>query len=172
MLDLSRPFDLSEAVENFIYNMEKDEFRTWEAVIREEQGLVTMPVLIDLADELMSFGDPDEDDPVHYIDDIERCSEPWYEILRRIAPHLLIERLRTADVHDDVLLDGWPRIAAWVERRARGLSLPEGVRRPLDVVPEELRHRLWLQFCCNPLCGLGQGRGADAGRRGGALADR
>jgi hypothetical protein len=59
-------------------------------------------------------------------------------------------------VYDDVLSDGWPRIATCIERRARGLSLPVGVRRPLDVVPEELRHRLWLQFCCNPLCGLGQ----------------
>ena len=136
--------------------METDEFRRWESVIREEQGLATMLILIDLAAELMSFDDPDVDDPVHYINGIERCSEPWYEILRRIAPHLLIERIRTADVHDDVLVNGWPRIATCIERRARGLSLPEGIRRPLDVVPEELRHRLWLQFCCSPLCGLGQ----------------
>ncbi|MFV1968623.1 MAG: hypothetical protein ACC628_24650 [Pirellulaceae bacterium] len=59
-------------------------------------------------------------------------------------------------MQDDVLVDGWPRIATCIERRARGLSLPEGARRPLDVVPEELRHRLWVQFCCSPLCGLGQ----------------
>ena len=161
-LDLSRSFDLTEAVENFIYDMETDKFRRWESVIREEQGLATMLVLIDMAAELMNFDDPDVDDPVHYIDDIERCSEPWYEILRRIAPHLLIERIRTADVHDDVMLNGWPRIATCIERRARGLSLPEGIRRPLDVVPEELRHRLWLQFCCSPLCGLGQASDADA----------
>ena len=154
--DLSGPFNLSEAVENFICDMERDEFRTWEAVIREEQGLATMPVLTDLADEVMCFGEPDEDDPVHYINGIERCSEPWYEILRKIAPHLLIERLETADAYDDVLLNGWPQLAAWVEERARGLSLPEGVRRPLDVVAEELRHRLWLQSCFDPLCGLGQ----------------
>jgi len=154
--DLSNSFDPTEAVENFIHDMETDEFRTGESVIREEQGLATMLILIDLAAELMNFDDPDADDPVHYIDGIERCNEPWYEILRRIAPHLTIERLRTADVHDDILVNGWPRIATCIERRARGLSLPEGVRRPLDVVPEELRHRLWLQSCCNPLCGLGQ----------------
>jgi hypothetical protein len=166
--DLSRPIDLSEAVENFIYDMEKDEIRTWEAVIREEQVLATMPLLIDLAGELMDFGAPDEDDPVHYIDGIERCSEPWYEILRQITPHLRIERLRTADAHDDVLLNGWPRIAVWVERRARGLSLPEGVRRPLDVVPEELRHRVWIQSIVRAR----PDGDADTGRRRRALADR
>ncbi len=154
-LDLSRPADLTEAVENFIRGMEKDEFRTWEAFIREEQGLYTMPILVDLTDEPMSF-EPAIIDPVCYLDDMERCNEPWYELLRRIAPRLLIERLRTGDVLDEVFLDGWPRIAAWVVLRARGLSLPEGVRRPLDVVPAETRHRLWLQFCCEPLCGLGQ----------------
>jgi len=154
--DLSCPYDLAEAVEDFISDMEKDEFRTWEATIREEQGLATMPVLTDLAAELMCFGEPDEDDPVYYLNDIPRSSEPWYEILRKIAPQLIIEPLRTAGMPDDVFLTGWPHIAAWVEQRARGLSLPEGVRRPLDVVPEELRHRLWLQSCFDPLCGLGQ----------------
>ena len=95
-------------------------------MIREEQGLATMLILLDLAAEVMCFDDPDMDDPVHYINDIERCSQPWYEILRRIAPHLSIERIRTADIHDDVSVNGWPRIATCIERRARGLSLPEG----------------------------------------------
>ena len=131
-LDLSRLFDLSEAVENFICDMEKDEFRTWEAVIREEQWLTTMPVLIDLAGELISLDELDEDAPVHYINEIER--------------------LRTEDAHDDLLLSSWPRIADCIEQRARELSLPEGVHPPLEVVPE----MLWLQPCCDPLCGLGQ----------------
>ncbi len=157
-LDLSRPRDLSQAVEDFIHNMQQDDFRAWEAVIREEQGLVTMPVLIDLTGKPMSF-EPVKSDPVYYIDDAERLSEPWYEILCRIATNLLIEPLRAADIHEKVLLDGWPRMAGWVERRLRGLSLPEGVRRPQDVVPAEIRHRLWLQVCCEPLCGLGQQEG-------------
>ena len=138
VLDFFESFDLSEAVENFICDMEKDEFRTWEAVIREEQWLTTMPVLIDLAGELIGLDEPDEDDPVHYINEIERCNEPWYVLLLRITPHLLIERIRTEDAHDDLLLSGWPRIPACIEQRVRGLSLPEGVHRPLDVVPEVL----------------------------------
>jgi hypothetical protein len=137
--------------------METDQFRRWESVIREEQRLATMLILIDRAADVMNFDDPDVDaKPVHYINGIERYNEPWYEILRRIVPHLPIEKIQTPDVPDDVLVDGWPRIVSCIERRARGLSLPEGIRRPLDVVTEELRHRLWLQVCCSPLCGLGQ----------------
>jgi hypothetical protein len=153
-VDLTQLSNLVESVESFIHNMETDLFRCWESVIREEQELATMPVLFDLAAELLDFGDPKENAPVHYIDDLPRFDRPWYEILRRIAPQLAIERIRTADVCDDVFFTGWPRIATWVEQRARGLSLPDGVRRPLDVVPEELRHRLWFQACCDPLCGL------------------
>ena len=58
-LDLSRSFDLTEAVESFIHDMETDTFRRWESVIREEQGLATMLVLIDLTAELLSFNDSD-----------------------------------------------------------------------------------------------------------------
>lgn len=155
-LDLADPFQLAEAVENFIDSMKHDEFRTWEAVMREEQDLPTTPVLSNLAGKLMNFNDPDNNDSVYYIDGIERCSQPWYEILRQIAPRLLIEKLHTAEWDNEELLNGWPRIAAWVEQRGRGLSLPEDVCRPLDVVPEELRHQLWLQSCFEPLCGLGQ----------------
>ena len=37
-----RETPLPEAVENFIYDMEKDEFRTWEAVIREEHPFASI----------------------------------------------------------------------------------------------------------------------------------
>ena len=137
-LDLSRSSDLTEAVEGFVHDMETDELR-WESVIREEQGLATMLVLIDMAAELMSFDDPDADDPVHYIDGIERCSEPWYEILRRIAPQLTMDRLRTADVHDDILVIGWPQIATCVERSAEDVErrvtnpLEDSIRNVQDV---------------------------------------
>ena len=30
-------------------------------------------------------------------------------------------------------------------------TLPEGVERPVDVVPAGLQHRLWLQWCVEPL---------------------
>jgi hypothetical protein len=37
------------------------------------------------------------------------------------------------------------------------LSLPPGAKSPEEVVPADLRHKLWLQFCFNNLCGLGYG---------------
>lgn len=40
--------------------------------------------------------------------------------------------------------------------RCEGLSLPDGVSRPVEVVPAELRHRLWVQSCLDALSGLGQ----------------
>ena len=161
-LDLSRSSDLTEAVERFIHEMETDTFRTWESVIREEQDLPTMPVLLDLAAELLNFNDPDLDDPVHYIDEIPRCSEPWYEILRRIAPHLVIERIRTADVHEDVLVTGWPRIATCIERRAQGIvasggSPPAAGRRARGTPPSALASVL-LQSVVR----IGPGNGVDA----------
>jgi hypothetical protein len=36
------------------------------------------------------------------------------------------------------------------------LSLPPGAESAEAVVPAELRHKLWLQFCFNDLGGLGQ----------------
>src|SRR5262249_27116429 len=43
-----------------------------------------------------------------------------------------------------------------LERYGEGLSLPAGVTRPVEVVPAELRHRLWLQSAFDHLSGLGQ----------------
>ena len=33
---------------------------------------------------------------------------------------------------------------------------PEGIASPIDAVPIELQHRLWLQSCFDPLIGIGQ----------------
>ena len=41
--------------------------------------------------------------------------------------------------------DGWKELVAALEQHGEGLSLPEGVDHPVEVVPAELRHRLWLQ---------------------------
>ena len=38
----------------------------------------------------------------------------------------------------------------------QGLSLPPGVKSLEEVVPAELHHKLWLQFCFNNLSGFGQ----------------
>jgi hypothetical protein len=43
-----------------------------------------------------------------------------------------------------------------LEGHGQGLSLPPGVASYREVVPPDLRHRLWLQYCFNDLAGLGQ----------------
>ena len=53
--DLDDPGDVVEALEDFVGQMTDDRFRTWEAVIRQEQGLRSTVFLNDLADELIGF---------------------------------------------------------------------------------------------------------------------
>jgi hypothetical protein len=91
-----------------------------------------------------------------YIDEMPRPSEPWHVILNKIVPHLLIEPFRTFDCHEEVKCDGWNLIVTALREHEQGLSLPPGVESPEEVVPAELRHKLWLQWCFNDLSGLGQ----------------
>jgi hypothetical protein len=146
---------LQEAVENFISKLEKGDFLTWEAVVGHEQGLALTAKQEKALDGLINFGDPD-DDQILYINEIPRPSEPWYVILNKIVPHLLMEPFRTFDVHDDVKSDGWHRIMTALNPYGQGLSLPPGVVSHKEVVPAELRHKLWLQYCFEILSGLGQ----------------
>lgn len=145
----------SEAVENFIFIMEQDEFLAWEAVMAHEQGLRLTRQQRAALDGLINFGDP-EDDEILYINEIPRPGEPWYAILNRIVPHLLIELFRTFDLHYEEQCEGWGRLVQCLNEHADGLSLPLGVSSPMEVVPLELRHKLWLQDCFDALSGLGQ----------------
>jgi hypothetical protein len=152
---LTEIWNLQEAVEDFDDMLERKEFLTWEAVVREEQGL---PLTVEQAEGLsglISFGDT-AGDRILYINEIARPSEPWHVILNKIAPHLLVEPYKTAEVAYEVKLDGWRRIMAALREHGRGLSLPPGVASHEEVVPAELRHKLWLQDCYNALSGLGQ----------------
>jgi hypothetical protein len=98
----------------------------------------------------------DEDDQILYIDEIPRPSDPWHVILNKIVPHLMIEPYRTFDCHEEVKCDGWQRIITALREHGQGLSLPRSVESAEQVVPAELRHKLWLQYCFNDLGGLGQ----------------
>lgn len=71
-------------------------------------------------------------------------------------PHLLIEPFRTFDIHNDVQADGWHRIMEALDEHGEGLSLPPGMASFREVVPADLRHKLWLQYCFDMLGGLGQ----------------
>jgi hypothetical protein len=105
---------------------------------------------------LLSFNDDPADDRILYIDEIPRPSVTWYAIVRKVASHLLMTPYRTSDLHYEVTCDGWPNLVAILEEHGAGLSLPEGVDRPVDVVLAELQHKLWLQTCFDQLSGLGQ----------------
>src|SRR4051812_19413111 len=74
----------------------------------------------------------------------------------RSPPHLLTEPFITADVQEEVKSDGWGRIMSALEKHGGGLSLPAGTNSATEVVPADLRHKLWLQSCFNDLAGLGQ----------------
>jgi hypothetical protein len=147
--------NLQEAVENFVYWMEDDRFLTWEAIVCEELGWALTAPQKKALSQLISF-DEDPADDILYIDETPRPSEPWYVILNQIVPHLLIEPFRTFDVHEEVKCDGWQRLMEALREHGAGLSLPAGVASVMEVVPLELRHKLWLQDCLNMLGGLGQ----------------
>ncbi len=152
---LDEPWGVEEAVEDFIYKIEKDDFLAWEAVMAEEQGLPLTEKQQAAVDELLDFSD-EGNDRVLYIDEIPRPIEPWHVILNKIVPHILVEPFRTVDVHYGVHSEGWRNLAACLAKHGDGLSLPQGASSPLEVIPLELRHTLWLQGCFDALSGLGQ----------------
>lgn len=152
---LEDPWNLQEALDNFVWWLEKDEFLTWEAVACEEQGLPLTAEQHKALTGLISFND-EEDDEVLYIDETPRPSEPWYVILNKVVPHLLIEPFKTFDIHQEVQCDGWKQIMTALAEHGQCLSLPPGVESYREVVPADLRHRLWLQYCFDMLSGLGQ----------------
>jgi len=147
--------DLAQAVDDFIFIMEQNEFLAWEAVMANEQGLPLTRRQQAALSELFSFNDTEADE-ILYINETPRPSEPWYAILNRIVPHLLVEPFRTFDLHYEEQCEGWRRLVQCLREHASGLSLPPDVSSPVEVVPAELRHKLWLQDCFDALSGLGQ----------------
>jgi hypothetical protein len=154
-MSLDNTWDLQETVDNFVFSLEQKSFLIWEAVACHEQGLPLTTEQKDQLDDLINFGDPN-DEQILYIDENPRTSQPWHVILNKIVPHLLIEPFVTSTVPDEVILEGWNQIVRALRKHGRGLSVPPGASSPEEVVPSELRHKLWLQFCFDPLCGLGQ----------------
>jgi hypothetical protein len=154
-LDLNDPGDLDEGLGRLIYGLETGYFLTWEAVVRQEQGLPLTREHKKALSQLINFGDQD-DDRILYVDEIPRPSEPWYALARKIVPRLLQEPYLTDALYYDATLEGWPALVGCLQKHTRGLSLPEGAHTPLDIFPVDLRHRLWLQACFDALHGLGQ----------------
>ncbi|MBN1435862.1 MAG: hypothetical protein JW936_02200 [Sedimentisphaerales bacterium] len=147
--------DLEWLLEDLIQDIEEGYFLRWEIVIRQEQGQKLTRRQRKLLKKLIYFGD-DPDDRILYIDGIARPSEPWYEIVRKVASKLLLKKFETFEVHYAAATEGWPRLVECLEKYGSGLSLPEGAKSPVDIVPEHTRHQLWLQACFDALSGLGQ----------------
>jgi hypothetical protein len=152
---LDDSWNLQEAVESFVSWVEEGQFLSWEAVVSEEQGLPLTAGQKKALKSLLSFND-EEDDQILYIDEIPRPSEPWHVILNKIMPYLLVEPFKTWDMQEEVKTDGWRQIMKALDAHGQGLSLPPNVASYKAVVPADLRHKLWLQYCFDILGGLGQ----------------
>jgi hypothetical protein len=149
-------WDLGECIESLIISIEDGYFVTWEAVVREEQGLPLSSKQEEMLDDLMSFSEDDYNGPTLYINGLPRPREPWYETLRKLVPGLILEPFKTYEIHNEMYHEDWPRIVESLETHGRDLTLPEGIDDPLEVIPPETLHRLWLQYCFDELSGLGQ----------------
>lgn len=154
--DLATDIGLSDAIENFVHEMQSHRFHAWEGVICREQGIPLTAEQEEAADGLICFGPSDDEDPsvdsqVSYIDEIPRTTEPWYEVLRQITARLLLDPFDVTAPRYDVHCDAWNELEKCLVAHTAGLSLPEGVATALDVIPTELRHRLRLQYCFHAL---------------------
>ena len=152
---LDNVYGLHGAVESFVFWLERDRFLMWEAVVCKEQGIPLTPSHKNALSSLLNFNDEDED-RIFYIEELARYSQPWHVILNEIAPRLLMEPYRTSDIQYDVTCNGWNQIVIALRDHGGILCLPSGVQSAEAVVPSELRHKLWLQFCFDALSGLGQ----------------
>ena len=148
--------DLGEVLHNVIFHLERGDFLRWEAVVCKELGLPLTARQEEALGVLLNFSDDPADDRILYIDGIPRPDVLWYEIVRKFACCLIVEPYRTFDSNFDVVYEGWRDLTATLEKHGGVLSLPEGVEHPVDAVPADLQHRLWLQACFDELSGLGQ----------------
>ena len=154
--NLNEPWGLEEALDGFIYDIEHGYFLQWEAVVQNERGLPLNDEQKDVLDELIDFNDDNSDNSIFYINDRCRPNKPWYEIMRELTPRLLMAEFKTYESQYAVFMDGWGKLVNCLKLYGCCLSLPKDTHFPLDLIPIDLQHRLWLQSCCEMLMGIGQ----------------
>ena len=156
-IDLTTPYSVDEALRGFVDDLEAGYFLAWEAVVCQEEGLpLTKPQKKALR-ELVSFGAPEDDERILYIDGLPRPNAHWYDIAKTLVSHLVeTEPFDTLNGGREGICEGWPDLLDVLETHASNLSLPEGVETPIDIFSPEIRHQLNLQYCLVPLGGLGQ----------------
>ncbi len=154
--DVRKTSDLEWLINDLIEDLERDHFLQWEAVVCQELGLHLTERQREAIGELLNFGDESDDDRIHYINGIPRPDRLWYEIVRTVTPLILVPQFKTLEIHYSVTTDGWKDLADALEQYGEGLSLPNDAELPVEVVPEDLRHKLWLQWCFVSVYGVGQ----------------
>lgn len=154
--DINTYSGLSECFYDLLHCIEDGYYLRWEAVVRDELGLPLTKKQEEALGELINFTDDDEDQPILHIDEIPRPNEPWYETLRKIVPKLILDPFETYKTYYEMHHEGWQSLVKCLDEYAQDLSLPEGIASPIDVIPEEIRHRLWLQYCFSVLGEIGQ----------------
>lgn len=153
-IDLEDSSAIQLAVEQFTWWLESDRYATWDAVIRDEQGLPLSRRQRELLDGLRCF--EEDSRRTRTIDEMPRPSEPWYETLRRLARRMLLPQIQTQKVYYEGEIEAWEELRETLEAVAEDLSLPPGATRPVDVLEDDLRHRLEVQVCFDRLVGVGQ----------------
>jgi hypothetical protein len=126
-----------------------------DAVERQEQGLMLTKKHEEALSEIIYF-DENEVEEIHYIDEMARPSESWHVIVNKIAENLVVSQFKTYDIHCAAITEGWDKLSEVIEAYGDALSLPDGISKPIDVVPKKTRHKLWIQSCFSELEGIGQ----------------
>lgn len=152
--NLKDEWGLNESIDYLIHYFKTDLFLIWESILRKEQNLPLSEIQNRVINKVLHL--TKDDSTILYINNFPRPSEPWYEIVKKIVPILLVEPFKTYEIISEMYHDAWPEIAECLENNAFYLSLPEGISAPMDIIPLELRHKLWLQDCFDAISGIGQ----------------
>ncbi|MFC1707635.1 hypothetical protein ACFL59_12610 [Planctomycetota bacterium] len=160
--DLGDGNDVEQVLEDVMDALEDGYFLRWEAVIADENDLALTRAQREALERVIGVGDEDDDEleieeGIRWIDERPRPSEPWYCTVQKVAAALLAEGpFDTAMIRSRVVTEGWPELVAAIEEHASALWRPPDLKSPVDVVPVDLQHKLWLQSCFFELEGLGQ----------------
>lgn len=148
-------FDLEEIVDNFIFSLEMGYFAMWEAIICQEENKELTPFQKKHLKQLIGFG-VTENEPILYIDEQARPNKKWYEIANEIAERIVQGRRATCEVYGTLAYEGWQNLRNAIQKYGKKLSKPKGIKAPINVIPENIRHHLEIQEALDGLIGLGQ----------------
>lgn len=155
--DLTDIDDVEQVLEDFLHDLEMDYFLQWDAVMRKEQRLPLNSHQKNIVDELISEQERPTD-RILYIGDMPRPKQMWYELVQILASNLVTEQpLKPASDYFPLFTQGWPRLAEQLKEQAPQLSHPHKVRSWGELIPAEMHHRLWVQYCFTQFVDVGNG---------------